>query len=122
MSFRDPEDKSTYTNTIILTEPFSHGRITLENNDKVINVRNGYIELESNHASKNDKQERLSIVIRGGTWDLQDKKRTPKNAATFRFDKTPATEDMMDKLAGFITEKTRKLFFCEGRKEEKDKK
>ena len=118
MSFRDPEDKSIYQKKSLLTEQFSHGRITLEEHDKVINVRNGILELEVNNPSSHDTEERLSIVIRGGTWYLQDKKRTPKNATTFRFSSNDKNKDMMEQIAGFLTGKTQKLFFCEGRKED----
>ncbi|NIU82935.1 MAG: hypothetical protein GWN64_05500, partial [Candidatus Thorarchaeota archaeon] len=90
--------------------------------NKVVNVRNGIIELEINSPSKHDKEKRLSLIIRGGTWYLEDKKRSPKNAAAFRFRKTKETEDMMEQIAGFVSDKTLKLFFCEGREEDEHRK
>lgn len=121
MSFRDPEDRDTYTEKSLFTQRFSHGRITLEGYDKVINVSGGIIELEKNTVSKYDSQERLSIIIRGGTWEIDHKKRKPKNAATFRFNDTEKHRAMMEEIAGFISAKTQKLFFCQGRKEEPKK-
>jgi hypothetical protein len=118
MSFRDPEDRDTYTKETFITEQFSHGRITLEDSDEVINVQDGYIELEKNTASRYDSLERLSIIIRGGKWYKDKKKRNPKNAATFRFPDTKKHAEFMKELEGFISSKTRKLFFCDGRPEE----
>jgi hypothetical protein len=116
MSFHDPEDKSTYQEEVFTTIPMSHGRITLEGSDKVINLLGCYLVIEKNTASQNDKVERYSIVIRGGKWFLEDKIRDPKNAATFRFPVNDKVEAMLDDLNGFITEKTARLFFCTGRK------
>ena len=116
MSFHDPEDKSTYQEKVFATIPMNHGRITLEGSDKVINLLGCYLVIEKNTASQNDDAERYSIVIRGGKWFLEDKIRDPKNAATFRFPVSDETEKMLEGLHGFITEKTEKLFFCQGRK------
>jgi hypothetical protein len=116
MSFRDPEDKSIYQEKVFVTLPMSHGRITLEDSDQVINLLGCTLVIEKNTASNNDNVERYSIIIKGGKWFLDDKKRNPKNAATFRYSVDQETEKMLDGLVGFITEGTNKLFFCQGRK------
>lgn len=102
MSLKDPNDKSVYQKKKFLTRKFSHGRITIEDWHKVINVSNGYLEIESNYSSQFDPDGRLSIIIRGGKWSLDDKKRTPKNAATFRFDDNETNERMINAVVDYV--------------------
>ncbi len=85
MSKYDENDKKTYSEGVILTNRFSHGRITIEDSDDVISVYNGVLEIETNSPSERDSSSRISIIVRGGKWKTEKKLRNPKNAATFRF-------------------------------------
>jgi hypothetical protein len=102
MSLKDPKDTSIYQREKFVTKKFNHGRITIEGFSQVINVYNGYLELESNTPSQFDPHGRLSIIIKGGSWIMEDKQRNPKNALTLRFADIPDNRDMMKRLTKYV--------------------
>ena len=87
MSYSNPNDTDTYSVFTLGTNRMSHGRITLENYDKVISINNGCtLEIEINKPSPNDHLPKFSIIIRGGDWSVDDKiSKTVKNCAAFRY-------------------------------------
>jgi len=88
MSLNNPSDKSIYQEYNIFSKKISHGRITLENWDKVITLRgNCWLEMELNNPSAKDPRPKISIIVRGGDWSIDNKvSNTVRNCATFRYD------------------------------------
>ena len=88
MALHDLSDKSIYQQCKIVTNKISHGRITLENWDKVITLKgNCFLECEINSPSTKAPNPKISIIIRGGNWSIDDKvSQTVKSCAAFRYD------------------------------------
>jgi len=86
MSLYDSTDKSIYQIISLGTSRFSHGRILLENWDKVITIKNGcYLQFEINKPSKRDPNPQISIILKGGNWSIDDKiSKTAKSSLTAR--------------------------------------
>ena len=86
MSLYDSTDKSIYQFISLGTSRFSHGRILLENWDKVITIKNGcYLQFEINKPSKRDPNPQISIILKGGNWSIDDKiSKTAKSSLTAR--------------------------------------
>ena len=87
MALHDLSDKSIYQQYKIVTNKISHGRITLENWDKVITLKGRcWMEWEVNEPSPRDPMPKISIIIKGGDWSIDEKKsNTVKNCAAFRY-------------------------------------
>tara|TARA_Y100000034_G_C6751103_1_gene333874 strand:+ start:355 stop:660 length:306 start_codon:yes stop_codon:yes gene_type:complete len=87
MSYQNPNDTDTYSVFTLGTNEMSHGRITLENYDRVISINGGCkLEIEINKPSPNDALPKFSIIIRGGNWSVDKKiSKTVKNCAAFRY-------------------------------------
>ena len=86
MSLYDSTDKNIYQFISLGTSRFSHGRILLENWDKVITIKNGcYLQLEINKPSQRDPNPQISIILKGGNWSIDDKiSKTAKSSFTAR--------------------------------------
>lgn len=105
MSLHNPNDRSIYQEEIFTTEPISHGLITVENWEHVIELVGGEVIIEKNRPSPRDKKPRLSVIIKGGKWRFRDNIGSPRNCVALRFDDNAKTRKNLGNLKEFIKEK-----------------